>query len=317
MKNTKGWLKLYRALGDWEWYSDPHAKAIFIHFIIFAQFKTSNFKGQTIERGEIIFGRKKLAETLGLSEQQTRTALNRLKSTSDITIKSTSKFSIAKVTHFELYQGSEAEPTSTSTSTSTSNQPATNQQLTTSKEREKERTKETIKKNKQKKINSPPSLDELKIYVLEINKKYKKNMDAEYFMDKVSSSKEGWAGVKCWKSKARNYCRKGWAELKNQTYNSSELPTTPRALYYFESDGDKMRIKGMFISKKSAWLERSKVDELGYKLEFDKFLIDHEGGFRIGTRDEKAKKILEAALKHYKLNEGASWEDIEKIAINC
>ena len=54
--------------------------------------------------GDVITGRKQLAESVGMTEQQVRTILNRLKSTNEITIKTSPQGSIIHIVRYELYQ---------------------------------------------------------------------------------------------------------------------------------------------------------------------------------------------------------------------
>jgi DNA-binding transcriptional regulator YhcF (GntR family) len=115
---------------EWGWYKDPNTKAVFLHLLLTANFKEGEYKGVPLKPGQTIIGRKALAEQLGISEQCVRTALNRLKSTNEITIKSTNKFSVVTVENWAMYQSDESESTNESTNTLTNNQPTTNQQLT-------------------------------------------------------------------------------------------------------------------------------------------------------------------------------------------
>jgi len=129
-----GFVKLYRSLHDWEWYTEPNAMRLFIHFLTTVNYKEKNWQGRIIMPGQTVTSRTKLANELKLSEQEIRTALTRLKSTSNITIEATSKYSLVTVCNWEFYQSREDESTSESTSESTNEQPAINQQSTTTKE---------------------------------------------------------------------------------------------------------------------------------------------------------------------------------------
>ncbi len=129
-----GWIKLHNKFLQWEWAQIPEMAHLFIHFLLLANYKENNWQGIKIMPGQLIVGRKKLAETTGISEQTIRTCLTRLKSTNEITIKSTNKYSVITIVNWAKYQGKENKSTSKSTSNLTNNQPATNQQLTTPKE---------------------------------------------------------------------------------------------------------------------------------------------------------------------------------------
>ncbi len=95
--------------------------------------------GQEIKRGDIVVGRKQLSLDTGITEQSVRTSIERLKSTSEITSRSTNKFSIITLCNYETYQNDNFEINQQNVSPSTTDQPATNQQLTTSKEVNKEK----------------------------------------------------------------------------------------------------------------------------------------------------------------------------------
>ena len=103
---------------EWEWYKDSNTKDVFIHLLLSANFKESAFKGFPIKPGQVVIGRKKLAEALGLSERAVRTALNHLKSTNEVAIQTTNRFSIVTIVNWEFYQvGDEQVATKTATKT--------------------------------------------------------------------------------------------------------------------------------------------------------------------------------------------------------
>lgn len=102
---NNGWIKLYRQMTDWCWYKDTNTKVVFLHLLMMASYEKHKFRGYTIKPGQVVTGRKKLAEDLGLSESTIRTAINHLKLTNEITIKTTNKFSIITIENWTKYQG--------------------------------------------------------------------------------------------------------------------------------------------------------------------------------------------------------------------
>lgn len=134
---ASGYVKTYRSLTEWEWYTDSNTKSLFIHCLLKANHTDRNYQGMLVERGSFLTGRKKLAQELGLSEQQIRTSIKRLKSTNEITTTSTNEGTLITVVKWGDYQVSEDnanqqnnQPTNQQL---TNDQPATNQQLTTNK----------------------------------------------------------------------------------------------------------------------------------------------------------------------------------------
>lgn len=104
-----GFIKIYRSLLGWEWYKNPNTKIVFLHLLLTANWEETVYRGHRIPRGSLVCGRKKLSKDLGLSEQEIRTALNHLKSTNEITIKPTNKFSVITIVNWEKFQGYESK----------------------------------------------------------------------------------------------------------------------------------------------------------------------------------------------------------------
>lgn len=121
-----GWIKLHRRLLDWEWYDDQNVFRVFMHLLLTANFEPSKYKGHDIPAGCKVAGVHALAEQTGLTSQKVRTALDKLKSTKEITIKTTNKFSIISIVCWNDYQRDNKQITI--------NQQTSNKQVTTSKE---------------------------------------------------------------------------------------------------------------------------------------------------------------------------------------
>lgn len=128
-----GYIRIHRKFLKWEWYQNTITKSVFLHCLLKANWEGSKFEGMIIKRGSFVTGRKKMAEEIGVSEQQLRTALKHLISTNELTIKPTTKYSIISINNYDMYQTVNQEVNQQSTS----NQPTTNQQSTTY-EKEKE-----------------------------------------------------------------------------------------------------------------------------------------------------------------------------------
>lgn len=133
-----GFMKLHRTFLEWEWYDDADTKTVFLHLLLTANWKDSRYRGHEVKAGSLVCGRKALSSRLNMSESKIRTCLDRLKSTQEITIKTTNKFSVLTLVKWGVYQGIEEE----STIKIANNSPTTRQQLATSKEGKKERSKD-------------------------------------------------------------------------------------------------------------------------------------------------------------------------------
>lgn len=128
---NNGWVSIHRKILDWEWYQDPVVRSLFIHCLLKANHETKNYQGKEVPRGSFLTGREELANALGFSVQQIRTALRKLNSTNELTIKSTKKGSHIFITQYDYYQSDGGRSTNKSTNDATDNQPTTNHQSTT------------------------------------------------------------------------------------------------------------------------------------------------------------------------------------------
>lgn len=150
----EGWIKVHRKLVDWEWYNDINVKVVFLHLLLTANHKEKQWKGQTILRGQKLTSIEHLADDVGLTFQQTRTALKKLKSTHEITIKTTNKNTLITIEKFNNYQFEIDEDNKQNNkqfnNLITNNQQTNNKQITTNKN-EKNDNNDNIKKEKNKK----------------------------------------------------------------------------------------------------------------------------------------------------------------------
>ena len=125
------WISLHRKFKNWEWYKDINTKTLFLHLLLVANYKDNLWKGVLVKRGQRLTSLGNLADETGLTIQQTRTAIKRLKSTGEITVETTSKYSLITIEKYDFYQKNNNKSTKEITSQPTINQQANNKQLTT------------------------------------------------------------------------------------------------------------------------------------------------------------------------------------------
>lgn len=140
--DNNGYIKLYRSMLDWEWFTDKNTLLVFIYILLNANWEDSRYRGHEIPKGSLVTGVPKMAKTLNLSERNVRTALNHLKSTGEVSIKVTNKFSIVTIANWEKYQCNEMKATSKMTDKVSFNRHSTDIQLTTEEEYKNIRNKE-------------------------------------------------------------------------------------------------------------------------------------------------------------------------------
>ena len=201
-----GYIKLHRKLLNWGWYKDQNTKAVFLHLLLTANYAESEYMGVKIHPGQTVIGRKSLAKTLGMSEKNIRTALNHLKSTNEVAIETTNRFSIVTIVNWEFYQVGD-EQVANKTATKTANKgPASGHTI---------RKKES--KNKRRGVN-PPSLSEVSEYVHEMNYKMDPSVFYDYY-ESVGWTKKNGQAISNWKAAVRTW------EHREQKFGGEGKPT--------------------------------------------------------------------------------------------
>lgn len=196
------YIKLYRDLTEWEWYSDINTCRLFIHMLLKANWKDGNFKGTTVPRGSFISSIGKLADETALTVREVRTGISHLKLTGEVTSKAFSKYTVFTVKNYDLYQSSDKQSDKQVTSKRHSND-----MLTTTIEEKKEI--KNIKKEEpkgSKKKFEPPSVEDVRTYCEERHN----GIDAQSFVD-FYTSKDWMVGknrMKDWKAAVRTWERR-------------------------------------------------------------------------------------------------------------
>lgn len=216
--SSNGYVKLFRKMVDWEWYGDPNTKAVFLHLLLTANYKRTRYREVTLKPGQTVIGRKSLAETLGMSERNVRTALNRLKTTNEIATKATNKFTIVTIVNWESYQFADGEATNEVTNEPSLKRPASDHTI---------RKKES--KNKRKGVN-PPSLSEVSEYVKEMGYKMDPTMFYDYY-ESVGWTKKNGQAISNWKAAVRT-----WEHREQKYGGESKLTIEPPKYKVFEPE---------------------------------------------------------------------------------
>ena len=109
MGGRGGCIKLHRKFLDRGGYPDINTKTVFIHLLLAANFKDTEFMGQVIKAGPAVVSLASLSRDFCLSVKQVRTALAHLEKTGDIKKQSTKRFTIVTIANWELYQADKGQ----------------------------------------------------------------------------------------------------------------------------------------------------------------------------------------------------------------
>lgn len=129
----RGYIKLYRKLLDWEWYTDTNTKVLFLHILIKANHTEKKWRGETIKIGSFITSLGNLANETGLTAQQVRTCLTKLEKTKEINKQGNNKNTVITVCNYESYKEEQQTNNKQDNKQVTNKQQTSNKQVTTTK----------------------------------------------------------------------------------------------------------------------------------------------------------------------------------------
>lgn len=99
-----GHIKINRKIMDWEWWYDEPVFRLWITILLLANWEDKEWRGIHIPRGSFYTSLDSLSKKTGLSRQEVRTALEKLKATHNITQQSTHHGTLITVVKYGDYQ---------------------------------------------------------------------------------------------------------------------------------------------------------------------------------------------------------------------
>ena len=127
MAEQSTFIKIDRNIIRWRWFKNSNTLQVFLWLLLNANVTDHDFEKETIHRGQVATSVKTISNENSLTTQQVRTALLHLKSTGEITIKSTNRYQVITIVNYSLYQD---KSTNSSTMVLTNNQQTDNKQIT-------------------------------------------------------------------------------------------------------------------------------------------------------------------------------------------
>jgi len=143
----RGYIKLHRKIIEWEWYKNHVTKTLFLHLVLIANHQPKKWQGKIVDIGETITSVNNLSTALGLSTQQIRSAIKKLKSTQEITTKTTNKHTVVTICKYSTYMHNENTEQQTNNKQITNEQQTNNKQITTNKNVKNEKNEKKKEKN--------------------------------------------------------------------------------------------------------------------------------------------------------------------------
>ena len=138
-----GWIKLYRQSIEKGWLKNHKLWVFWCWCLLKASHKKSSvivgYQQVQLEPGQFIFGRKKAAKELKMSERAIRTCVDFLKNVGNIATKPTNKFSIVTICNWSTYQETEKVKRPATDQQPTNNRPATDHKQEVKKVKNKEK----------------------------------------------------------------------------------------------------------------------------------------------------------------------------------
>ncbi len=211
MDKTRGYVRNWRAIEEWQWYTAPNHAHVFQHLIRKANHKDGYWQGIEIMRGQCITSQETLAIECGVTRKSIRTILHNLSATGEIVIKRANERansgSIISICNYDSYQSpcdDVGQP---------NGQPEANEGPTKGQRRASNNNPDNPKnpENKEKRARfAPPSPQEVTTYGESIGY----TIDGQGFCDFYAS--KGWlvgkSPMKDWKAAVRTWKKRHAAE---------------------------------------------------------------------------------------------------------
>lgn len=108
-----GWIKVHRRALHNGWLRNPVLWTFWSYVLLKASHKQHTvvvgYQQVELSPGQLVFGRHQAALDLNLTDRQIRTCITRLKSTNNLTVETTNKFSVFTIVNWSTYQDKQGD----------------------------------------------------------------------------------------------------------------------------------------------------------------------------------------------------------------
>ena len=108
----ESFIILHRKLTQWEWFDDSKMVHLFLYFLLQANWEEKNWRGINIKRGQFVTGSNRIKKDTSMSLRSIRTCIEKLKSTGEVTVQTTNRFSLVTIAKYDDYQTNNIKATS-------------------------------------------------------------------------------------------------------------------------------------------------------------------------------------------------------------
>ena len=105
--DDNSWIKLYRKMVTWRWFTDVNTTHFFLYCLFTANWEDKDWKTLKIPKGSFVSSLKKMSADSGLSEKSIRTAKKKLIETGEIeekTTKGAKGYTVITICNYDKYQ---------------------------------------------------------------------------------------------------------------------------------------------------------------------------------------------------------------------
>ena len=106
----ESWIKLYRKILQWPWFSDSKTFHVFVYLLLSANIRDGRMKNRQIRRGQAVTSYMRIAMSTGMSISSARRAIDNLVSTGEILVEANNHYTLVTIVKYDNYQDKFAVP---------------------------------------------------------------------------------------------------------------------------------------------------------------------------------------------------------------
>lgn len=105
MASPVGYLKLWRSIKEWQWYSDVPVRTLFMHLLVEANWEEKPWKDQLVKPGSFITSTVALANEMGTNRASIHRSLRKLESTGEVNVQTNNHWTAITIVNWAKWQG--------------------------------------------------------------------------------------------------------------------------------------------------------------------------------------------------------------------